>query len=92
MREKNLNHSHKHTILLNSSQWSVKKKKVQFNRNPKLQARNSYLFLRPTVSQQPNRSYITRIFSTSTSKIRFFQRIKPLKIKPHYKKSNFSHN
>ena len=27
MREKNLNHSHKHTILLNSSQWSVKKKK-----------------------------------------------------------------
>ena len=27
MREKNLNHSHKHTILLNSSQWSVKSKK-----------------------------------------------------------------
>ena len=64
---------------------------MPINHNPKLQARNSYLFLRPTVSQQPNRSYITQIFSTSTSKIRFFQRIKSLKTKPNLKKNWIFH-
>ena len=51
------------------------KKFVPNNQNPKLQVRDSYLFLR--FSQQPNISYITRIFSTSTTKLRFFIESKP---------------